>query len=115
MPPKLITPITPPSLTAVQVQAAAFTTRMNNLYNGLDLLFSQLAGFIYGNPNPQEVFDAFGTGAGDLFTAATAYAALVLAYEGITVPSPVPTGATIVVNSDGTVTYTAPPSPTTGN
>lgn len=110
MPPKLITPITPPSLTAVQVQAAAFTTRMNNLYNGLDLLFSQLARFIYGNPNPQDAFDAFGTGAGDLFTAAAAYAALVLAYEGITVPSPVPPGATIVINADGTVTYTAPPT-----
>lgn len=111
MPDKIIQPVTAPTLTSIQQQAQTLINQCNVKYAGIGQLFGQLANFIYARPNPQDAFDAFGTKAGDLFNLAAAYVALKTAYEGSAPASPVPAGAHIVINADGTVTFT--PAPTT--
>lgn len=111
MPTRIInlTPPAPVTQTPLQLTAANFSTRCANKYADIDKLFKDLSTFLYGQANPQDAFNAFGTSAGDLFTLAAAYVAMKTAYEGVAPASPVPAGAHIVINSDGTVTYTAPP------
>jgi len=102
----ITTPLTP-----IQQTAARYTAQANQQWLQVAQLFAGLTKFIYGNPaGPQAAFDAFGTSAADLMTMGNAYSALVTAYTGVAPASPVPVGSTITVNTDGTVTYTAPAS-----
>jgi hypothetical protein len=103
-------------LTPIQQTAARYAAQANQQWLQLAQLFANLTKFIYSNPaGPQAAFDAFGTSASDLFTMGAAYAALVTAYTGVAPVSPIPVGATVVQNADGTVTYTytAPATPAT--
>ncbi len=106
----------PPPTPAQQLAAAAqnFQARINNQYQQNAGLFAQLAAFVWANNyfTPQQVFDAFGTNAADLFKCAAAFEAMVAAYTGTAPASPVPAGWAYTLNADGTVTVTGPnPAP----
>lgn len=109
------TPPTPPTPAQVLANSAAmYAQQMNNIWLYLQKTFQSIATFIWANPNatPQQAFDAFGVNAGDLFKLAGAYQAMVAAYTGAAPASPVPAGWSYVINPDGTVTVTAPATPT---
>jgi hypothetical protein len=81
----------------------------------LSATFAKLASLCWDNPyglTPQQAFDAIGTDGAVkptvLFSLA-AKAGELLAIVGVNLPSPVPAGATVTPNPDGSVTITLPP------
>ncbi len=87
-------------------QAQGVRSQINRQYRDLTSLATQTAAFIWQNPSkatPQQVFDAFGTDAGDLVKLTAAFVALITAITG-TAPNLVPPGVKVTVNSDNTVT-----------
>ena len=110
MPTKIIQPLASSNLTPIQQQAQNLITMFNAQWTVLQASFAQAAEFVYGQSNPQDAINAFGTSFADLCNLSNAYRGMVAAYTGTTPPSPVPTGATLTLNADGSGTYTAPPT-----
>ncbi len=99
------------TLTPDQQTAANFTRQIQQQWNQLGNLFTNIANWVWANPSltPQQAFDAFGTNATSLCVLANAYLALLTA-AGAPAASPVPAGYSLTMNADGTVTV-VPPAP----
>ena len=114
---QLVPPAEPTPEELRRRQAGGYMDQANNLFGQIQALFGQIARFAWtgaSDPSaatPQQVFDAFGTRAGDLFALANAYGALYATYTGAPPPSAVPDGWTYKIESDGRVTVTAPAVP----
>ncbi len=99
-------PLTPTQV--VQNLANTFAAQINGQYQQISNLFGRVFSFIWNNQQgqtPQQVFDLFGTNAGDLLKVANAFAAMVQTYTG-TAPTLIPIGWTVTVNGNGSVTVT---------
>jgi hypothetical protein len=98
-------------LTPLQQQVASFQIRIAAQYAQLQLLLAVGTNLVWNNPNatPQQVCDALGTGAANLFALSALLCDLLGGITGTT-PNPVPAGWTVTANDDGTITLTAPTS-----
>jgi hypothetical protein len=102
--------VAPPSLTLVQLQfqeGLAIRQKAVNLYGVLVPFYNNLMATVWANPRgltAQQVCDSLGTDAGTLFQAAAIAAQLILLGNSSAPLTTVPTGATITINADGTVT-----------
>lgn len=104
-------PSAPTPQERLQNRAVSFSNQLNQQYNQIITLATQVAEFVWRNPlgmTPQQVFDAFGTNAGDLVKISQAYTILIQTYTGVA-PQITPPGFKVTVNNDGTVTVGTTP------
>ncbi len=99
----------------------ALTQSCNRLYaqigaqlNQLQQLLANGTALIWNNPaaSPQAVVAAMGANAGSVFQLSGACCGLIGSITG-TAPNPVPSGWSVVINADSTVTLTPPSVPST--
>jgi hypothetical protein len=99
---------TPTRPSPLQRRAAQHKKQLQSKWDELAKLFESLGYFIWKDKDPQSVLNAFGTDAADLFKCSSAYRTMVQSYTGTAPASPIPKGWSYTLNSDGTVTVTAP-------
>ncbi len=98
---------------ALQRGVASTLTQANNLYQILANYLQTTGSFVWSNPGkktPQEVVDAFGTNAADLFRLSGLLVDFLSAATNTKIPKPMPAGWTATPNADGTVILTPPES-----
>lgn len=105
----ILPPPAPPTTTQLQAQLKGqVVSSTNQLFRTLQSSYDKNFSAVWANPSltPQQVFDAFGTDAAQLFVIAGATATMLNTIVPNTVVAAPPYNYTI--NSDGTVTVGAP-------
>jgi hypothetical protein len=118
-----IIPPTPPApvpLTTAQAQSKVLNVVKAVIERDLQMMqqsFSMVGGLIWSNPDgltPQQCFDALDTVGGNKTNDASQLVQFsntfltALGGLGVTIPSPMPAGYSLTINTDGTVTVVAP-------